>query len=410
MNNFINEKNNFENIEKNYKIKLENREKEIIQLQARLAILKKCNKSSSSSEVKRMHINNSSKNKTSKSNINYNQDETFNSKNHKNENNSISNIKNEANFNLISNNIKQKTMKNNQNNLSMNNINDNISLYYKYLNYDKYNSVRKSLDKNNSAPNIHLYNTNNSSNANRKKFISNYLKKINNNYFNNPNSSSSTNILSKNCDFNFLTKDNSFNHTNNLKKSNNNYTSKNNLKKLPSNNPNNTFNINKNKANINLTTSLLGENINIEKYKEKQKLSEYQKFIDKKIVELMKDKKTKIDLDNNRLYSPKTKKFRKISKVMSSSDFGRNKKSEKSGKFANTNYKNINNDNKKNFPDKITIIPKRIQDCEPKIYFNSLIAKDINKTKLKKIPKNPNVKGKIYLDSYNEMMNKKNIY
>ena len=44
MNDFINEKNNFENIEKNYKIKLENREKEIIQLQARLAILKKCNK------------------------------------------------------------------------------------------------------------------------------------------------------------------------------------------------------------------------------------------------------------------------------------------------------------------------------------------------------------------------------
>ena len=388
---------------------MENKEKEIIQLQTKLAILNKSNKSSSSSEVKRMHLNNSSKNKTNKSNINYNQDETFNSKNHKNENIFISNIKNEANFNLISNNIKQKTMKNNQNNLSMNNINDNISLYYKYLNYDKYNSVRKSLDKNNSAPNIHLHNTNNSSNANRKKFISNYLKKFNNNNFNNQHNSSSTNLLSKNCDFNYITKNNSFNNTNNLKNSNNNYSSKNNLKKLPSNNPNDTFNINKNKANINLTTNLFGENINIEKYKVQQKLS-YRKLIDKGIVELMKDKKTKIDLDNNRLYSPKTKIYRKISRVMSSSDFGRNKKSEKSGKFANTNYKNINNDNKKRFPDKITIIPKRIQDCEPKIYCNSLIAKDINKNKIKKIPKNPNVKGKIYLDSYNEMMNKKNIY
>ena len=310
---------------------------------------------------------------------------------------------------------------NNQNNLSMNNINDNISLYYKYLNYDKNTGVRKSLDKNNSAPNIYLHNSNNSSNVNRKKFISNYLKKINNG-----NNASSMNLLSKNSDINFATKDNnSFLNANNTKNNNNNYyinnySSKNNLKKLPFNNTNNTVNMNKNKSNINLTTSILGDNLNLEKYKVQQKLSEYRKLIDKKIDDLMKDKKTKInknnniscDIENRRIYSPKAKLYKKISKVTSSSDFGRNKKKKVGGKFSNTNFKNISNENIKNIPDKITIIPRRIEEYDQKIYYNPLINKDkINNNILKKVIRNGNIKGKIYLDSYNEMMlNKKNIY
>ena len=310
---------------------------------------------------------------------------------------------------------------NNQNNLSMNNINDNISLYYKYLNYDKNTGLRKSLDKNNSAPNIYLHNSNNSSNVNRKKFISNYLKKINNG-----NNASSINLLSKNSDINFATKDNnSFLNANNTKNNNNNnyyinnYSSKNNLKKLPFNN-NNTVNMNKNKSNINLTTSILGENLNLEKYKVQQKLSEYRKLIDKKIDDLMKDKKTKInknnniscDIENRRIYSPKAKLYKKISKVTSSSDFGRNIKKKVGGKFSNTNFKNISNENIKNIPDKITIIPRRIEEYDQKIYYNPLINKDkINNNILKKVIRNGNIKGKIYLDSYNEMMlNKKNIY
>ena len=310
---------------------------------------------------------------------------------------------------------------NNQNNLSMNNINDNISLYYKYLNYDKNTGLRKSLDKNNSAPNIYLHNSNNSSNVNRKKFISNYLKKINNG-----NNASSINLLSKNSDINFATKDNnSFLNANNTKNNNNNYyinnySSKNNLKKLPFNNTNNTVNMNKNKSNINLTTSILGDNLNLEKYKVQQKLSEYRKLIDKKIDDLMKDKKTKInknnniscDIENRRIYSPKAKLYKKISKVTSSSDFGRNKKKKVGGKFSNTNFKNISNENIKNIPDKITIIPRRIEEYDQKIYYNPLINKDkINNNILKKVIRNGNIKGKIYLDSYNEMMlNKKNIY
>ena len=310
---------------------------------------------------------------------------------------------------------------NNQNNLSMNNINDNISLYYKYLNYDKNTGLRKSLDKNNSAPNIYLHNSNNSSNVNRKKFISNYLKKINNG-----NNASSINLLSKNSDINFATKDNnSFLNANNTKNNNNNYynnnySSKNNLTKLPFNNNNNTVNMNKNKSNINLTTSILGENLNLEKYKVQQKLSEYRKLIDKKIDDLMKDKKSKInknnniscDIENRRIYSPKAKLYKKISKVTSSSDFGRNKKKKVGGKFSNTNFKNISNENIKNIPDKIAIIPRRIEEYDQKIYYNPLINKDkINNNILKKVIRNGNIKGKIYLDSYNEMMlNKKNIY
>ena len=310
---------------------------------------------------------------------------------------------------------------NNQNNLSMNNINDNISLYYKYLNYDKNTGLRKSLDKNNSAPNIYLHNSNNSSNVNRKKFISNYLKKINNG-----NNASSINLLSKNSDINFATKDNnSFLNANNTKNNNNNYynnnySSKNNLTKLPFNNNNNTVNMNKNKSNINLTTSILGENLNLEKYKVQQKLSEYRKLIDKKIDDLMKDKKTKInknnniscDIENRRIYSPKAKLYKKISKVTSSSDFGRNIKKKVGGKFSNTNFKNISNENIKNIPDKIAIIPRRIEEYDQKIYYNPLINKDkINNNILKKVIRNGNIKGKIYLDSYNEMMlNKKNIY
>ena len=307
---------------------------------------------------------------------------------------------------------------NHQNNLSMNNINDNINLYYKYLNYDKNSNIRKSLDKNNSAPNIYLHNSNNSSNINRKKFISNYLKKINNGH--NP---SSINLLPQNNDMNFATRD-SFQNTNNIKNNNNNYinnySSKNNLKKLPFNNINNTFNMNKNKTNINLTTSILGDNINIEKYKAQQKLSEYRKFIDKKADNLMKDKKTKLnknnniscDIENRRIYSPKAKLYKKISKITSSSDFGRNKKKKIIGKFSNTNFKNISNENIKNIADKITIIPKRIHEYDQKIYYNPIINKDnINNNILKKVIRNGNAKGKIYLDSYNEMMmNKKNIY
>ena len=286
-----------------------------------------------------------------------------------------------------------------------NNINDNISFYYKYLNYDKKNNIRNTIDKNNSAPNIFLHNSNNSSQANRKKFISYYIKKISN-----EQNGNSTNHLTKKNDYNFYSKDNSFNNAKNI---NNNYSSKNNLKKVPFNITNNAFNINKNNINISLNTSILGDNLNLVQ----QKLSEYKNFIYKKIDQLMKDKKTKIiqnrnrscQLEKKKVYSPKTKFYKKITKVISSSDLGRNKKNINDN-FSNTYYKNISNESIKNKYDKITIVPIRLKDYEQKIIYNPIMNKEnVNKNKFKKIIKN-NTKGKIYLDSYNEMINKKNIY
>lgn len=379
-------------------------------------MLNKTTKNTSSNVIKKLYINNSSKNKT---NINYNQEELTNLNSKKNNKNDescsgISNMsKNKANYNILNNNINLRTMKNyNQNNMNYNII-DNISLYYKYLNNEKNNNIRKSIDKNNSAPNIFFHNNNNSSNLNRKKLIKNYLNKINNLKNDGKNV-----YLSNRNDLNFITKENSLSNIYNIKNNEINYSTKSNLKKLPYNITNNTIIMNKNDEMINLNTSIIGEvdNFNIKKLKVEQKLVEYHKMIDMKVDELMKDKKFKLYQkkkrvkscdDNKKMYSSKSKINKKFSKVSTSSDYGRNKKS--SSNFSNTNY--INNENTKNIPDKITILPKRIKDNGKKIIYNPLINKDnFNKNKLKKIVKNTNMKGKIYLDSYNEMMNKKNIY
>ena len=133
--------------------------------------------------------------------------------------------------------------------------------------------------------------------------------------------------------------------------------------------------MNKNDEMINLNTSIIGEvdNFNIKKLKVEQKLVEYHKMIDMKVDELMKDKKFKLYQkkkrvkscdDNKKMYSSKSKINKKFSKVSTSSDYGRNKKS--SSNFSNTNY--INNENTKNIPDKITILPKRIKDNGKKSY------------------------------------------
>ena len=381
------------NIENKYKSELEKKQKEIYKLQTKIDFL---NKNSSSLEIKKVYINNTSK---KKSNINYNQDEsTYAKKIIKNEENLI---KNQINYNTINkinqNNIINYSHKNMNMNIN-NNINDNISLYYKYLNNEKKHNSKKSLDNNNSAPNIFLHNSNNSSEANRKKFIANYLKKISN-----EQNGNLTNHLTKKNDI--FSKDNSFN----MAKNSNINGSQTNLKKIPFNITNNAFNINKNNINISLNTSILGDNLNFEKYIVQQKLPDYKKLIDSKIEQIMKDKKTKkspnkninrsCEVEKRKVYSPKAKLYKKNSKFISSSDIGRNKNN-KNEYCANTCFKNISNENIKNKCDKITIIST-----------NQIINKEnLNKNKFRKFVKNNNVKGKIYLDSYNEMMNKKNIY
>jgi hypothetical protein len=70
-----NEKNNLEKIEESYKSQLENKEKDIIQLQTKIAILNKNIKNS----FKKIYVNSSLQEKSS--NINYNQDESGYTKN-----------------------------------------------------------------------------------------------------------------------------------------------------------------------------------------------------------------------------------------------------------------------------------------------------------------------------------------
>ena len=360
------ERRKFENIEKKYKIELERKKKEITDLETKIEILNK-------SIVKKLYSinnNNSAKNKKS---INYNQDDSMNininqKKNSKNEDifgcssNISSNItKKKMNFNALNNNINLKTMKNCKQKGINYNVNDNISLYYKFLNKEKIANVRKSVDKNNSAPNLILQNNSNCNNStylNKKKFLKNYLNKMNNLKKEGKEEKEGKNIyLSNRNDFNYVNKENS---NNDIKSA-----MKNNLKKLPYNFTN--------------TSTIGGEvdNLRNETKKVQQKLSEYHKMIDMRIDELIKDKKYKLiqkqkrfksSDDFNKILSPKDQLFKKISKI---SNHGRNKNS--CNRLYNTNYRNISNDNTKNSQHKITI-------------YNPLVHKDnTNQNKCKNI-------------------------
>ena len=369
------ERSKFENIEKKYKTELEKKKKEITDLKTKIEILNK-------SIFKKLYsINNNQDDSMNINNININQ-----KKNSKNEDiyGCSSNItKKKMNFNALNNNINLKTMKNCKQKEINYNVNDNISLYYKFLKKEKIANIRKSVDKNNSAPNLILQNNSNCNNStyfNKKKFLKSYLNKINNLKKEGKEEKKGKNIyLSNRNDFNYINKDNSNNDINNAMK--------NNLKNLPYNCTN--------------TNTIGGEvdNLRIETKKVQQKLSKYHKMIDMRIDELIKDKKYKLvqkqkryksNDDFNKIISPKDQLFKKISKI---SNHGRNKNS--CNRLYSTNYRNISNDNAKNSFHKITI-------------YNPLVHKDnINQNKCKNYN---NMKGKIYLDSYNEMMNKKNIY
>ena len=389
----VNEKNNFEKTEEAYKSQLENKEKEIIQLQTKIAVLNKNIKTS----YQKIYVNSSNQEKSS--NINCNQDESVYTKN--NINNEDSTLINQTKISkrLIKN-LKNKRCFYNQSNLNNNNLNENSSLYYKYLDENK-NILKKPIDKNNSASNIYLHNSISSSNLSCKNYIYKYdNKKFKQNDKSIPN-------LSKNAN---LTRDSSYN---NLYFQNRGY-NVNSKSNLSYNITNNTFNMNKNNVMINLNTSIKGDNLNLEKLRVQQKLAEYRKLIDLKIDYLMNGKKRKlfnVRKSNNsckvekKSYSPNENKIykKKTLKYTSSSDYGRGRNYNKknNNKFSNTNYKNISNEKNKNIQDINNIIPKRIDDCDRRI-----INSKINKNKYLNKKKNFKEKGRIYLDSYNEVMNK----
>ena len=387
-----NEKNNFEKKEESYKSQLENKEKDIIKLQTKIAILNKNIKNS----FKKIYVNSTLQEKSS--NINYNQDESGYTKNNINNEDSIMNqTKISKNQDKI-NNLKNKRCFNNQSNY--NNLNENLALYYKYLDENKTIS-KKQFDKNNSASNIYLHNSISSSNLSGKNYIYKYDNKI---FKQNDNSIQN---LPKNAN---LTRENSYNNLY-LQNRGYNVSSKSNVSY---NITNNTFNMNKNNVMINLNTSIKGNNLNIEKLRVQKKLAEYRKLIDLKIDALMKDKKRKIfnmrKANNSckvekKSYSPNENKIykKKTLKYTSSSDYGKGRNSIKrnNNNFSNTNYKNISNENIKNFQEINNIIPRRIDDCDRKV-----INPKVNNKKISKKKKIFKEKGRIYLDSYNEVMKK----
>jgi hypothetical protein len=387
------EKNNFEKTEESYKSQLENKEKDIILLQTKIAVLNKNIKNS----FQKKYVNSSLQEKSS--NINYNQDESGYIRNNINNEDStlINQTKLSKNQDIIKN-LKNKRCFYNQSNF--NNLNENLALYNKYLDENRTIS-KKQLDKNNSASNIYLHNSISSSNLSGKNYIYKYDNK---NFKQNDNSIPN---LPKNGD---LTRENSYNNLY-LQNKGYNVSSKSNLSY---NITNNTFNMNKNNVMINLNTSIKGDKLNIEKMRVQQKLVEYRKLIDLKIDSLMKDKKRKffnIRKANNsckvekKSYSPNENKIykKKTLKYTSSSDYGKGRNSNKRNynNFSNTNYKNISNENIKNFQDINNIIPKRIVDCDRKA-----INSKVNKKKYSKKKKIFKEKGRIYLDSYNEVMKK----
>ena len=171
-------------MEKDFKTQLYNKEAQIIQLQTKIDLLSGNKKTLTTPEIKRVFISNSSK---GKQNINYNNFDLLNNKpfQKKDKNQTldyISQLAKNKTINILNNNISIKTIKNyHPNSMSINNnINENKIPIYKFPNFNnnyKYESQRHTLEKNNSAPNIHLHNIDVNSNNVRKKFFLNNSKK-----------------------------------------------------------------------------------------------------------------------------------------------------------------------------------------------------------------------------------------
>ena len=222
------------------------------------------------------------------------------------------------------------------------------------------------LDKNHSSSAINIHNINIFSNPNKSNIITDNI----NTY------------IYKNNDIN-LTKENNFS---NISVKNNNQLNKHKKLKLPLNITNNS-NINKNDMMININTNLITDNLNIEKLKVQQKLVEYRKLIDKKIYELMKNKRrkrTKSDYSNDsKNISPgKYIDFDTSSKIDASfinSDYDKSSK-KKVIKLMSTKYKYINKNFFQNMYNNKLIMQKRIRDDKKKLNYSQMNIR-INKSK-----------------------------
>ena len=428
---YLKQKNNFEEQEKKFKAELEKKDNEIIQLQTKIAFLNKKIKLLENT-IKTYNITLEEKSKSISNVINSN----FSNNNNQNINNSnleeINDYK-KINCTLSQQNIKKKNIRNMKNyyNRSSSSINNNNNssknhlniLYNKNIDNPKKINTKKLLLRNMSASNIDPNNIINI-NFNKNNIFSNY-----NNKNNSINESISNYIYKYNeSEFNNISRDNSIkknNNKNNLSNINGNI---NKLKlKLPVNITNNNYNMNKNNVMINLSTNIVSNNLNLEKLKVQQKLVEYRKLIDKKINELInnkkrnlnqKKKKTKssVDKDCNNNKSPKNfDLYKKVSISCLKSDYSRKTK-KKVNNVSNTSSKLINNEYFKNIHDKNAIQPKRINhpyDNKKLLKSNSQLnikIKQSNKKKVNIISKDIDEKGKFNINNFDEDEKDNNIH
>ena len=386
-----------ENLENDFKMQLYNKESQIIELQSKLDSLSGINKNFTTPEIKRVFINDSSR---GKQNINYNNSDLVNNgqyqKKAKNLNyDYLSQFEKSKTINILNNNISIKTIKNyHPNNLSINNnISENKVPLGKYL-YNNFNNDRqkRSLEKNNSAPNIYLHNFN--SNNVRKKFLLNNAKK---------NKFKNSKIKSEEERINYLLKEKDGKNKREIKHSKNNYQKV----KLPFYIANSNKNLDdKLKLNININT--INENL-IEKIKKKNK-EEYLKYINLKPEEIENlnnikaNRKVNVKSCESRTYIIPHKKLKKnFNKMISTSNF--EKDLNKNNTTFNFLFKNLNNEKgeRNNFL-KNLILHNKLNDQNKNIFNLQMDKSNINNSR--KMSLN-NISGKIYLDSYNKAVNKK---
>ena len=390
-------------MEKEYKNKLNNKETQIIQLQTKIDLLTGSKKAISPPDIKKVFISNSSK---GKQNINYNNYDFYNNKYIKKDKNQtldyISQFAKNKTINILNSNISIKTIKNyHPDNANMNNnINENNNqiMLYKYpINNHKYDNTKKDkLDKNNSAPNIHLYNLDINSNNVRKKFFLNN-NKINKYKKPNINLKEQKIILKENEDKNIIEmKERTINSKNNYKKI-----------KLPFYIVNNNKNFEE-KLKMNLNTNNINDNL-INKIKQKN-IDEYNKYINLKLDEMENFNKFKANrkkkiksCESRKSISPKKKLQKKFNKIMSSTTI--EKDLYRNNSAFNIIFKNINNEKGEKYSQLKNMI---LNNNKNEFNNNNILNNQRDKSHInnsRKINLNNN-NGKIYLESYSKVLNK----
>ena len=382
--NYLKHKNNFQQNEKKYKIELENKEKEINQLKEKIDLLNKNIKDLENKIKINKNIIEEQKKQQLNSTIHNNQEE-------------ISDYK-KINCSLSKLNLKafNKRNINNFHNTNNSNITNNSKSIFQNLQNQKRINTKKLLLRNMSGTNIDLYNIDN---LKKKNIISNFsINDSIGNYLYKKNDESEFHNASRDNSYNFKITNNNRSQINNNNK----------LKlKLPMNITNNNYNMNKNNVMINLSTNIVSDNLNLEKLKVQQKLVEYRKLIDKKINELVNNKKRKTNQNKKRANSMFDNTIYKKINISSINSEYEHKPKKKINNISNTNHKYINKEFFKNIRDKNLIKPKKIYDYDnkKKIKINSqrnIRSREHNKNKLNIISKNKDAKGKYDLNNFED--------